>query len=253
MDVYQRRRLVALSALAGIFIIFVLLIRSCGGDDEEAPIEPIAGATGLGGATALTVEDYLAQADAICLESNNSLAEVDATDAAGAASEQSEIVTSELQQLQTLPVPEDGGDDIQAFLDLFEELAVLYDDLATAAERDPEAVVEIETSLDETSADVLDAAEVAGFQVCGDPSQVGETDTGGGGGGGGGDETTEDTTDAGGTAPSDTAVVPETPPTDTVTPPPADTGDTGTVTPPTDTPPATGGTGDGSSSGGVSP
>jgi hypothetical protein len=249
MDVYQRRRLVALSALAGIFIVFVLLIRSCGGDDEEAPIEPVAGATGLGGATALSLEDYISQADAICLGSHNSLAEVDSTDAA----EQSEIVTSELQQLQTLPAPTEGSEDVEAFLAALEDLALAYDDLATATERgDETAIAELDVTIDETSAEVLDAAESAGFQVCGDPSQVGEADTGDGGGGGGGGDDTTDTTDTGGAAPSETPIVPETtPPAETVTPP-ADTGETGAPAPPTETaPPAE--TGDGGSSGGVSP
>jgi hypothetical protein len=253
MDVYQRRRLVALSALAGIFIILVLLIRSCGGDDEEQPIAPVAGASGLSGATALALPDYIAQADAICLEANNNLAEVDATDAATAAAEQAEIVTSELQQLQTLPAPTDGEDDVQAFLDALEQLAIAYDDLATALEREDEtAAADFEVTIDETSAEVLDAADTVGFEVCGDTSQVGETNvTGDGGDGGDGSDDAADTTDTGGAAPTDTGVVPETPPTDTVTPPATDDTATGAPTPPTDTaPPAD--TGD-SSSGGVSP
>ncbi len=252
MDVYQRRRLVALSALAGIFIILVLLIRSCGGDDEEQPIAPVAGATGLSGATALALPDYIAQADAICLEANNNLAEVDATDAATAAAEQAEIVTSELQQLQTLPAPTEGEDDVQAFLDALERLAIAYDDLATATERgDETAAADFEVTIDETSAEVLDAANTVGFEVCGDPSQVGETNVTGDGGGGNDSDEATDTTDTGGAAPTDTGVVPETPPADTVTPPATDDTATGAPTPPTDTaPPAD--TGD-ASSGGVSP
>ncbi len=47
MDVYQRRRLVALSAVAVVFIVLVLLFRSCGGDEEPAPVTPLSGATGV--------------------------------------------------------------------------------------------------------------------------------------------------------------------------------------------------------------
>ena len=52
MDVYQRRRLVALSAVAVVFIVLVLLFRSCGGDDEAAPVTPLSGATGTSGVRA---------------------------------------------------------------------------------------------------------------------------------------------------------------------------------------------------------
>ena len=41
MDIYMRRRLVALAILVGIIILFILLIRSCGGDDEQAPMTPV--------------------------------------------------------------------------------------------------------------------------------------------------------------------------------------------------------------------
>ena len=37
MDVYQRRRLVALSAIAALFVVFVLLIKGCG-DDRPEPV-----------------------------------------------------------------------------------------------------------------------------------------------------------------------------------------------------------------------
>jgi hypothetical protein len=245
MDVYQRRRLVALSAIAGLFIIFVLLIRSCGGDDEETPIAPVAGATGTGGATILTQADYIEQADAICLEANTTLANVDETDAAAAATDQSEIVTSELQQLQTLPPPDDGETKLDNFLTALQDLAAAYDDKATAAEREDEAAIaELDASIEEINGEVASAAENFGFEVCGDPSQVGESDTTGGD-----SDTGTDSTDASTeTAPTDTGAV--APPVEEAPPitepaPPADTG----VTP---APPAdTGGTD--SSSGGVSP
>ncbi len=108
MDVYQRRRLVALSAIAVVFILFVLLIRSCGGDDAETTPTPLSGATGTGVPTSLAQADYIAQADPICLEANTSLDDVDESDPVQADSDKSQIVAGELQQLQTLPAPDDG-------------------------------------------------------------------------------------------------------------------------------------------------
>jgi hypothetical protein len=240
MDVYQRRRLVALSAIAVIFIIFVLLIRSCGGDDEPTPVSPVAGATGTGGATVLPQSDYIDEADPICVEANTSLAAVDESDAVEAANEKAQIVAGELQQLQTLSPPDDGTDKLEKYLSSLEKAAAAYQDLATAADRgDDVAISELEVTIDDAFTDAGNAADKFGFKACGDLSKVGEADT---------DETSTETT----TTDTGETVVPTTtvPPATTTTPvaPPADT-DSGTVTPPADE--GTGGTD--SSSGGVSP
>jgi cell division septation protein DedD len=251
MDVYQRRRLVALSVIAGIFILFVLLIRSCGGDDEEpAPLAAGAsGPSGVAGVTSLPQPDYIAQGDPICLEANTSLANVDESDPVQADNDKAQIVGGELQQLQTLPPPEDGADDLDKFLSTLEKQSLAYQDRATASERgDDASVAELNETIDKTTTDAADAADAFGFKVCGDVSKVGEADTGGGGGGG--DSTDAATTDTGGT---ETPVTPVTPTTTTPVPvaPPTDEGGTPTPTP-TPTPPPTDG-GDDSSSGGVSP
>ncbi len=251
MDVYQRRRLVALSAIAGLFIIFVLLVRSCGGDDEEAPVTPVAGATGLGGATVLAQSDFVAQGDAICLEANTALADVDESDAAQAATDQAEIITGELQQLQTLPPPDDGERKLDNFLAALEEQAGAYQDKVTAEERgDATAVADLDATIDEAATDAADAADRFGFKVCGDTSKVGDSESGGDTGA----DTGTDTDTA--TTPTDTgAVTPTTPvaPAETTTTPVAPpASDVGGATP--DAPVApddTGGTD--SSSGGVSP
>jgi hypothetical protein len=258
MDVYQRRRLVALSALAAIFIVIVLLIRSCGGDDEEAPVTPLAGATGTGGATVLTQNDYADQADAICLEANTSLANVDESDAAQAASDRSEIITGELQQLQTLPPPDDGENKLDNFLGALEELAAAYADQATAAERgDDAAVAELDTTIDELNSTAARAAENFGMSVCGDPTQTGDTETDADTGGGTADETAvEPTAPTEEIAPAPTEIVPEAAPTEPAPtepaptePAPTDAG--GEAAPGPEGPTDTGGTESGS--GGVSP
>ena len=251
MDVYQRRRLVALSAIAGIFILFVLLIRSCGGDDEST--EPLAagasGASGPATVTSLPQPDFIAQADPICLEANTSLDNVDESDPVQADNDKSQIVAGELQQLQTLPPPDDGADQLDKFLAQLQKQAEAYQDRSTASERgDDAAVAELTATLEKSQDTAADAASKFGFKVCGDLGKVGEADTGGGGGGGGGDTATE--TDTGGTVtPTEPAV-----PTTTTPVPVAPETDSGTVTPtpPAPAPAPTDG-GDGGSSGGVSP
>jgi hypothetical protein len=230
MDIYQRRRLVALSAIAAVFIVFVLLIRSCGGDDTPTTVSPVAGATGLGGATALSQADYVDQGDQICLQANTSLAGVD-TSAPTADSDQSEIISGELEQLQSLPPPEEGTSDLDDFFAALDKLAKGYHQRALAVDRgDTSAASEIDTTIDATAADAAAAADSFGFKVCGDPSQVGGDTSGSSG-----DSTT---TDTGGTVTPPATTTPVVP-----TTPPADTGATPTA-------PSDGGT---DSSGGVSP
>ena len=171
MDVYQRRRLVALSALAVIFIIFVLLIRSCGGDDEPttAPDRRRGAAVRTGANGPLTQADYVDQGDAICLEANTALANVDESDAVAAAADQADIIAGELQQLQTLPAPEDGTDKLNKYLSSLEKQATAYQDKATAAERgDDAAAADLDATIDEAGSDAADAADAFGFKVCGD-------------------------------------------------------------------------------------
>ena len=134
MDVYQRRRLVALSILAGIFVVVVLLIRSCGDDDEDVPVTPVAGTTGAGGATSLSQSDFVEQGDATCLESNTALASVDDSDPATAATEEGQILAGELDGLQTLPPPTDGTDELDRFLSALQDQVAAYDDYITALE-----------------------------------------------------------------------------------------------------------------------
>jgi hypothetical protein len=248
MDVYQRRRLVALSALAGIFIVIVLLIRSCGGDDEEAPVTPVAGTTGVGGASVLSQSDYAEQADAICLEANTALADVDESDPQQAASDKSEIVTGQLQQLQTLPPPDDGERKLDKFLGALEELATAYGDQATASERgDDAAAAELDATIDELFTTAGRAADRFGMKACGDPSEVGASETSDG------DDTSVEPTESVETG--EVTVPTTTPVTPTTTTPvepepvePAPTDDAGAEPAPAPTD-DTGGTG----SGGVSP
>lgn len=259
MDVYQRRRLVALSALAAVFIVFVLLIKSCGGGDDSTTATPL-GATGAGGPTTTSQSDYIGQGDAICLEANTSFANVDQTDPAKAAKEEASIVSGELEQLQSLPQPDDGTTKLGNYLNALEKQAAAYQDRATAAERGDDATVsDLESTIQKAGEEAANSAKNFGFDTCGNPDKVSESTGGSGGSGSGGSGGTEPTTstDTGGTVtPTTTVPIPTTPtttpiPTTPTTPPP-DTGGGGA------TPPSTGGgtdtdSGGTSSSGGVSP
>ncbi len=176
MDVYQRRRLVALSALAAVFILFVLLIKSCGGGDDSTDATPLAGATGAGGATTLTQADYVDQGDAICLDANTSLANVDQSDPSKAAKEEANIVEGELQQLQSLPQPDDGTTKLGNYLNALEKQAAAYQDRATAVDRGDDATVsELESTISKAGDEAANAAKNFGFDACGNPDKVSES------------------------------------------------------------------------------
>jgi hypothetical protein len=232
MDVYQRRRLVALSVIAAIFVIIVLLIRSCG-DDEEAPLTAATGVSGVSGATGasgpVSQDDYISQADAICLQTNTTISNIDAADANEAASQTGDALASELDQLQSLPEPTDGQDQLKKFLNALEDQVAGYDDRDRAVDRGDEAAVgEIDATIDQADQKAQEAAEKFGFDACGDTSKTGGSTTAGGGGGAAPAETTTTAPETGGaTAPA---------PVPTPTPPPVPT--TPTTTTPVEPAPA---------------
>jgi hypothetical protein len=253
MDVYQRRRLFALSILAGVFVIIVLLIRSCGGDDDETPVATTGDTT----ATTLTRDEYIEQADATCLESNTSFASVDESDPAVAATQQGQILAGELESLQTLTQPTDGVDDLEDFLSALQDQVAAYDRYVTALDRgDDTAAAELEAEIDDAGTRARKAARQFGFEVCGDTSQVGETTeegaaaSEGGGEGGAATEAPAAPTETVPAAPTETvpAAPVEPAPTTTTPAPPADGG--GATPAPDPAPPADDG---GTGSGGVSP
>lgn len=175
MDVYQRRRLVALSVVAAFFVIIVLLIRSCGGDDEPTTT-PLSGATGAGGAVELTAEDYAVQGDAICLEANNALAAVDTTDLERASKQQARILEDEFEGLGTLTLAAgaDGADRLEEFLGAIQEQSAAYGERATAVSRGQDTT-ELDAAIDDAASRARKAARQFGFQVCGNLDETGES------------------------------------------------------------------------------
>jgi hypothetical protein len=259
MDIYQRRRLVALSILAGVFVVIVLLIRSCGGDDEETPVTPVSGATGPGGP--LSQNEFIEEGDASCLESNTALASVDDSDPVIAATEEGQILAGELESLQSLETPTDGENKLENFLAALQDQVAAYDRYITALERgDDTAAAELEAEIDDAGSEARRAARRFGFEVCGDTSEVGELE--------GGEETTSEGVEGvesveGGAvepAPTETAPIapvepvtpaPTTPaPAPEPAPAPAPAEGGGATPEPAPAPPTDGG---GTGSGGVSP
>ena len=228
MDIYMRRRLVALGGLVLFFILFVLLVKSCGGDDDPAPLETTpAGATGEGGAVALTPEEFLSAADEICAQANSAVGALDPADP-DAIREEHQITASELEQLQALQVEDDSRVLAQFFTALEDVVDALRSKQVATQRGDTAAADEAQLAIDEAEVEARTLGDRYGFRDCGQFLDAGQEPDG--------DATGTDTgTDTGAVAPETGEVVPTTT-TPTETAPPADdTGappeDTGGVTP----------------------
>ena len=209
MDIYMRRRLVALGGLVAFFIIFVLLVKSCGGDDEPAPIEPTVGATGEGGAVPLTVDEFIDQADAICEPANAAVGAID-PESPTAVRDEYQITADELASLQELQVDDDSRV-LQQFIAAMDDLvAALRDKQRAVQSGDTAADAEAQLAVDTAEVDARELGTRYGFRECGQFLDAGEQPGGAGGEAATGTEATPPATEV-------------TPPAET--PPPAD--DTG--------------------------
>jgi hypothetical protein len=238
MDVYQRRRLVALGGVV-VVIGLIVAIASAGGDGGS-DITPVTTST----AQAMTKGDFINSADSICAETATTIANLPGTDIADDAQQELDYTKSELQQIRSLPQPEGGSSDLDAFFTALKDQIQSLTKQAEAAQSGDTATLDsLQTQLDAAESNVREAAQAYGFERCGEP---GKASTGGGGG------TVTTTAPATSTvpAPTTTPVAPTT--TTPVTPP------SGGSTPGTGGGGGTGGgtggtgTGGGGGSGGVS-
>jgi hypothetical protein len=180
MDIYMRRRLVALGGLVAFFIIFVLLVKSCGGDDEPAPLAEPAGTTGEDGAVPLTTEDFIAQADEICGPANAAVGALDPEDP-DAVRDEYRITSQELAALQQLQV-DDSSRVLQQFFAAMEDLvAALRDKQRAVAAGDTAADAEAQLAVDTAEVDARELGSRYGFRECGQFLDAGEQPGGGGG------------------------------------------------------------------------
>ena len=220
MDIYMRRRLVALGGLVAFFILFVLLVKSCGDDDEPAAPLTETGTPSETGTVALPVDEYIAQADAICAQANAAVGALDPTDPKEVTKER-KITEDEYEQVRALEVEQESGV-LRQFLAQFgevvdalqaKELAVQNDDTAGAEEA--------QVALDTAEAAARAKGEQYGFADCGQWLDAGQAPSGAAG-----TDTTDTSTDTSGGGIT-------TPPTTDTTAPPTDTTaptDTGTDT-----------------------
>lgn len=230
MDIYMRRRLVALGGLVAFFILFVLLVKSCGGDDEPAPLSTTpAGATGEGGAVPLSREDFIATADEICATANSAVGDLDPTDP-NAIRDEHRITADELEQLQALEVDDSSRVLTQFFSALEDVVAALKSKQVATQRGDDVSAGEAQIAIDEAEVEARELGDRYGFRDCGQFLDAGEAP-------GGADAAADDAAaaDAGtgaATVPeagTETAPAPEAPPADDTAPPGDD--DTGGITP----------------------
>jgi hypothetical protein len=170
VDVYQRRRLVALSAVVGVFVLVVVIASAGGGDDDAAPVTAVTGATGPQEAQPLAKGEYIEQADAICAEANTSLDAIEAEGLAEAAQREVRIMSSQLRNLEQLPPPRRDRNLANRFIRALSDQVDALRNRQLALERDDgEALVELDATLAEAASDAQAAAEEFGFEVCGNP------------------------------------------------------------------------------------
>src|SRR5687768_11332215 len=147
MDVYARRRLVAVLAIVLVVILIGVAVAG-GGDDEEAPITTVAGTSAPGATASLSKDDFVEQADDICDETGAAIANLSTDDAEELAEEELALTESELESLRSLPPPEED----QALLDDFfsaleDQIDFLEKRLLAIQRNDEEAATEAETQI----------------------------------------------------------------------------------------------------------
>lgn len=231
MDIYMRRRLVALAIVVGIFILIVLAIRSCGGDDESgAPLEPQSGA-GQTTNEGLAQEEYIAEADAICAEAKNAIENIDPEDE-DAIVQELELTEQALSRLQSL-TPAELTQPLERYQGSLQRLIQALETKQMARDRgDVEAEAEADETIDRARQRANRAARAYGFDECDGFGEVSVAS-------GTGEEVPEG---SGATTPAPETTAPP-PATSTPAPPPSDGG---AVAPPD----AGGGAGGGGSGGG---
>ena len=239
MDVYQRRRLVAVLAIVLVLVLAVVAIAG-GGDDEGEPIEAVNGASAPGVGTPLSKSEFIAEGDQTCDEIATAIANIDSSDAQSAAEQELDYTKSELSQLRSLSPPEEDQATLDQFFSSLEDLvAALKKNVQAIESGDTTAQSEATSEIDQAKSGFLAAAKDYGFKSCGEEGEPSPTGTGGAAG-------------TGGTAPA----TPVTPTTTSITPT-----TTPSTTPPSGGTPTGGGTGGsgggggggGDSSGGVGP
>ena len=238
MDVYQRRRLVAVLAIVLVLVLAVVAIAG-GGDDEGEPIEPVTGASSAGVGTPLSKSEFISQGDQTCDEIATAIANIDTSDPQEAADQELDYTKSLLSQLRSLTPPKEDQATLDQFFSSLEDLVdALKQNSDAISSGDTTAQSEAVTEIDQAKSGFLAAAQDYGFKKCGEEGEPSPTGTGGVAG-------TGSATPATPVTPTTTPVTPTTTP--STTPPSGGTGTGGTGGT------GGGGGGGGGSSGGIGP
>jgi hypothetical protein len=239
MDVYQRRRLVAVLAIVLVLVLAVVAIAG-GGDDEGEPIEAVTGASTPGVGTPLSKSEFIAEGDQTCDEIATAIANIDTSDAQEAADQELDYTKSLLSQLRSLTPPEEDHATLDQFFSSLEDLVdALKQNSDAIASGDTTAQSEAATEIDQAKSGFLAAAQDYGFKDCGEEGEPSPSGTGAPAG-------------TGGTAPV-TPVTPSTTPAVTPTTTPSTTPPSGGTGTGGGTGGGGGGGGGGGSSGGIGP
>lgn len=142
------------------------------GAAAAAALALVAAGCGGGGGDRLTLEEFVAQADAICKEYNakfDALGEPESQDELGSFVREGQgIAEDQVAALRELSPPEDTEAKIEEAYATLDEQVALFDDFADAADASDEAKIqEISGKLDDLNEKADSIAEEIGLKECG--------------------------------------------------------------------------------------
>jgi hypothetical protein len=221
MDVYQRRRLVALGVVVVVIGLIVAIASAGDGGSDETAVTTTSTADN-------SKSSFIASADGICAETATAVANLSSDDVAQQAKQELDFTKSELSQIKALQQPTEDKAKLDAFYTAVKDQIESLSKKADAAQAgDTTEVASIDTQLASAEANVRAAAQSYGLKQCG---EEGEPSSSGGGGGGGTSGGTTSVAPATTTpvAPATTTTPVAPAPTEPTTPPSGGTGgDTG--------------------------
>lgn len=172
----------------GGFAVFALLLAGCGGGDDDST----EAAATTEAVTALSKEELVAQADAICAEVNAAVGTVGSTStgAEGQAGQAADLYAGMVERLQGLGAPSDESAGYEEFIGAGEQLAQAQGDVSLAAERGEDgALATAEAEASSALDSFRSAADAFGLEQCGEaPSAPTPSASGEAGGAGGSEE-----------------------------------------------------------------
>src|SRR3954468_10302767 len=176
MDVYQRRRLVALGAVVVVIGLIVAIASAGDGGSDSTPVSTTS-------TEAASKSEFTASADGICAETATAIANLSSDDVAQEAKQELDFTKSQLSQIKALPQPTEDEAKLDAFYTaLKDQIQSLAKKVDAANSGDTTELATINTQLSSAEANVRAAAQSYGMSQCG---EEGKASSSGGGGGGG--------------------------------------------------------------------